>query len=108
LEYGLGSAPDVSSGEQLVARAFNLSASPADDGGTLLTWELQAAHGAEVMLSINGGASTQVPINGHLTVSGTELLLPAYAPGTQLSIELLPVASGTPVAVQGDSLLMTV
>ncbi len=108
LEFGLGGAPDATSGEQLVARAFNLAARPVDAGGTLLTWELQAAHGAEVMLSVNGGASSQVPINGHMTVAGTELLLPAYAPGTALAIQLLPVAAGTPVAVQGDSLVLTV
>jgi len=108
LEWGVGGAPDPVSGEQLVARAFNLSISSAAEGGTRLAWELEAAHGAHVMVSVNGGAATQVPVQGYLTVSGTELLLPAYAPGTHLGIQVLPVPAGVPVAIQGDSLELTV
>ena len=108
LEFGLGGAPDIDSGEQIVARAFNLTAAPAAAGGLLLSWELAAAHGAEVMVAVDGGAATQVPVQGFMTVSGTELLLPAYAPGSHVAIQLLPVAAGTPVAVQGDSLEITV
>lgn len=108
LEYGLEGAPALVSGEQLIARAFNLAATPAAAGGWRLAWELEAAQGANVNVSVNGGAPAQVPISGHLTVAGTELLLPAYAPGSVLSISVLPVAAGTPVAVRGDSLTMTV
>lgn len=105
---GTGSAPAPVSGERLVARAFNLAAHPAPAGGYRLAWELEGATGANVSVSVNGGASAQVPISGHLTVAGTELLLPAYPPGANVSISVLPVAAGTPVAVQGDSLTMTV
>lgn len=108
LEYGLGGAPEPTSGERLVARAFNLDIEPAAAGGHRLSWELENAHGAEVMLSVNGGAPAQVPTQGALSVLGTEVLLPAYAAGTELSIELLPIAAGTPVAVEGDSLVVEV
>lgn len=108
LEFDLGGAPAPSSGEQLVARAFNLAIDPAPAGGHRLTWELQNAHGAEVMLSVDGGPAAQVPTQGVLSVVGTEVLLPAYPAGTELSIELLPIAAGVPVAVQGDSLTVEV
>lgn len=108
LENGLGSVPELASGERLVARVFNLAMHPMDAGGWRLNWELENAHGAEVMLGVNGNPAAQVPIQGHMTVAGTELLLPAYAAGTQLAIQVLPVAAGTPVAVQGDSLTVTV
>lgn len=107
LEYGVGSPAEPASGEQLVARAYNLGAAPAPEGGTLLTWELEAAHGATVMVSVNGGAAAQVPVQGYLTVSGTELLLPAYAPGTQISVQVLPATAGTPVKVIGDAITLT-
>lgn len=107
LENGLGSVPALTSGERLVARVFNLAMHPVDAGGWRLNWELENAHGAEVMLGVNGNPAAQVPIQGHMTVAGTALLLPAYAAGTQLAIQVLPVAAGTPVAVQGDSLTVT-
>lgn len=107
LEWGVGSPAEPASGEQLVARAFNLNAVPAAEGGTLLTWELEAAHGATVMVSVNGGPAAQVPVHGYLTVSGTELLLPAYAPGTEIAVQVLPATAGTPVKVTGDTLTLT-
>lgn len=45
-----------------------------------------------------------MPIAGRLTVIGSELLLPAYAPGTRLRIHALPVAAGAPVAIEDDVL----
>lgn len=108
LEWGLGNVPDVASGERVVARAFNLAALPADAGGIRLVWELEAANGADVRVSANHGPSQQVPIQGHLTVPGRELLLPAYPPGTHLTISILPVAAGTPIGIEGDTLELTV
>ena len=58
-------------------------------------------------LSVNGGAAVQIPVQGYLTVSGEELLVPAYAAGTRLDIQVLPVADGTPVAIEGDSISVT-
>jgi sulfur carrier protein ThiS len=108
LEYGLGGAPAPASGERLVARAFNLTIDPAPAGGHRLSWELENAHGADVTVSVDGGAPTQVPTQGVLSVLGTEVLLPAYPAGTELTIALLPIAAGVPVAVQGDSLTVEV
>jgi hypothetical protein len=108
LEWGLANPGDAPSGERVVARAFNLAALPADAGGIRLVWELEAANGADVRMSVNGGPSQQVPVQGYLTVPGRELLLPAYPPGTRLSISILPVAAGTPVGIEGDSLELTV
>lgn len=108
LEFGLEGAPEPASGERLVARAFNLAIDPAPAGGHRLSWELQNAHGAEVMLSVDGGAPAQVPTQGVLSVLGTEVLLPAYPAGTELAIELLPIAAGVPVAVEGDTLTVEV
>lgn len=108
LEWGVGEPSAPVSGEQLVARAFNLSAAPAPEGGVQLAWELDAAHGADVMVSVDGGPSAQVPIQGYMTVAGTELLLPAYEAGTVLTIQVLPVAAGAPVAIRGDNLVYTV
>ncbi|MFT4190830.1 MAG: phage tail protein [Comamonas sp.] len=108
LEYGLGTVPEVTSGERLVARAFNLAALPADGGALRLVWELEAAHGADVRVSVDGGAAEQVPVAGHVTVLGRELLLPVYPAGTKLTISLLPVAAGTPVGVEGDVLELTI
>lgn len=103
-----GSAVAVASGERLVARAFNLGMEPSAAGGRRLVWDLENAHGAEVMVSVNGGAAAQIPVQGYLTVSGTELLLPEYAPGTHLDIQVLPVTAGAPVAVEGDRIAVTV
>jgi hypothetical protein len=104
LEWGLGVVPEVASGERRVARAFNLSAAPLPDGGTRLAWELEAAHGADVRVSVNSGPSQQVPVAGHITVLGRELLLPPYPAGTRLAVSLLPVTAGAPVGVEGDAL----
>ena len=106
LEWGVGSPADPPSGSLFVARAFNLNAVPAAEGGTLLTWELEWAYGATVMVSVNGGPSAQVPVQGYLTVSGTELLLPAYAPGTQIAVQVLPATAGVAVKVVGDTLTL--
>ena len=108
LEWGLGNTPDVPSGERLIARAFNLSALPLDGGGYRLAWELEAAHGADVRVSVNGAPAQQAPTVGRVTVLGRELLLPAYPSGTRLSISILPVAAGTPVGIEGDLLELTV
>lgn len=108
IDDGVDGAPAPVSGEGVVARAFNLSVRPAPASGWRLAWELDGAQGANVSVSVDGGAPAQVPISGHLTVAGTELLLPAYTPGSTVAISVLPVASGTPIAVQGDSLTMTV
>ena len=108
LEWGLGNVPDVPSGERVVARAFNLSALPTDAGGIRLAWELDAANGAEVTVASSNGPSQQAAIRGTLTVAGRELLLPAYPSGTRLSISILPIAAGTPVGIEGDSLELTV
>lgn len=104
LEWGLGTVPEVASGERLVARAYNLAAEPLPDGGTRLAWGLEAAHGADVRVSVNGGPGQQVPVAGHITVLGRELVLPPYPAGTRLAISLLPVAAGTPVGVEGDQM----
>ncbi len=103
LEWGLGNVPDVASGERIVARLFNLAAAQMADGGQRVTWELEGAAGADVRVAISGGAEQQVPVAGQLTVVGSELLLPAYAPGTRLHIHALPVAAGTPVAIEDDA-----
>lgn len=109
LEYGdLDNVQIPDSGERRIARAFNLVATPAAAGGCLLEWELEAAHGADVFVSVNNGPSSQVPVRGHVTIAGRELLLPAYPAGTQLYIEVRPVAAGTPAAVEGDSISLTV
>ena len=108
MEWGLGNPGDAPSGERIVARAFNLAALPVEAGGIRLAWELEAAHGAEVRVAINGGPSEQVPIAGHLVVYGRELLLPAYEAGTTLDVSILPVAAGTPVAIEGDNVSITV
>ncbi|HDR9585265.1 TPA: hypothetical protein QDC22_007501 [Burkholderia stabilis] len=100
LEWGLGNVPTVTSGERIVARLFNLAAARTADGGQRVTWELEGAVGADVRVAISGGPELQVPVAGQLTVVGSELLLPAYAPGTRLHIHALPVAAGTPVAVE--------
>lgn len=55
-------------------------------------------------MNLTAGIFHQVPIRGYLTASGTELLLPAYACATVLRARVLPVAVGTPVAIQGDSI----
>ncbi|WP_175872044.1 phage tail protein [Burkholderia sp. BCC0397] len=102
LEWGLGNVPGVASGERVVARLFNLAASRMADGGQRVTWELDGAVGADVRVAVAGGPEQQVPIAGRLTVVGSELLLPAYARGTRLHIHALPVAAGTPVAIEGD------
>lgn len=104
MEWSLDNPGEAPSGERLAARAFNLAALPADTGALRLVWELEAATGADVRVSINGGPWSQVPISGYLTTPGTELLLPAYPPGTELRIAILPVAAGTPVGIEGDSL----
>ncbi len=106
LEWGLGDVPAAPSGERLVARAINASATPAAAGGTLLRWELEAAHGADVFVQVNGGPAEQVPIQGHITVAGREILLPAYPPGTHLYVEVRPVAAATPIAVEGSTLTL--
>ncbi|WP_422096763.1 phage tail protein [Variovorax sp.] len=106
LEWGLGDVPSLPSGERLVARAINAAATPAPNGGTLLRWELEAAHGADVFVQVNGGPSEQVPIQGHITVAGRELLLPAYPPGTHVYIEVRPVTGATPVAVESSTLTL--
>ncbi|HDR9757521.1 TPA: hypothetical protein QDC44_001632 [Burkholderia cepacia ATCC 25416] len=103
LEWGLGNVPSVSSGERIVARLFNLAATRTADGGQRVTWELEGAVGADVRVAISGGPEQQVPIAGQLTVVGSDLLLPAYAPGTHLHIRALPVAAGTPAAIEGDA-----
>ncbi|MDR2155894.1 MAG: phage tail protein [Burkholderiaceae bacterium] len=108
LEWGLGNVPDPESGQNLIARAYNLAALPADGDALRLVWELDGAHGADVRVSVSGGPSEQIPIAGHITVLGRELLLPAYPPGTKLLISLLPVAAGTPAGIQGDSLTLEV
>jgi sulfur carrier protein ThiS len=108
MEWGLNNPGPAPSGERVIARAFNLAALPTDAGGIRLAWELEAANGADVRVAANHGPSQQVPIQGHLTVPGRELLLPAYKPGTHLSISILPVAAGTPTAIEGDSLEITV
>ena len=108
LEWGLGNVPDPASGQQLIARAFNLSATPTDGGALRLAWELDGAHGADVRVSVNGGPAQQIPVAGHITVLGRELLLPPYKPGTRLSITLLPIAVGTPAGIEGDSLTLEV
>jgi hypothetical protein len=95
MEWGLGNVSDPASGQQLLARAYNLSATPADGGALRLAWELENAHGADVRVSVNGGPAQQVPVAGHITVLGRELLLPPYKSGTRLAITLLPVAAGT-------------
>lgn len=107
LEWGLSGAPAVESGERRIARAFNPAVTPAAAGGWLLQWELDAAHGADVFVSVNAGPAQQVPIRGHVTVAGREILLPAYPVGTTLNIEIRPVAAGTPVAVEGCKLSFT-
>lgn len=103
LEWGLGSVPNVASRERVVARLFNLAAAQTVDGGQRVTWELDGAVGADVRVSISGGAEQQVPIAGRLTVVGSELFLPAYAAGTRLRIHALPVAAGVPVAIEDDA-----
>ncbi|WP_175841625.1 phage tail protein [Burkholderia arboris] len=103
LEWGLGNVPEVASGERVAARLFNLAASQTDDGGQHVTWELDGAVGADVRVSIWGGPEQQVPIAGQLTVVGTELLLPAYTPGTRLRVHAVPIAAGIPTAVEGDT-----
>ena len=108
LEWGLGNAPDPTSVQHLVARAFNLSATRTDSSALRLAWELEGAHGADVRISVNGGPSQQVPIAGYIAVLGRELLLPTYKPGTKLQITLLPIAAGTPAGIQGDSLTLEV
>jgi hypothetical protein len=108
LEWGLGNVPDPHSDQQLIARAYNLAALPLDGGGLRLAWELDAAYGADVRVSVNGGPGQQVPVDGHITVLGRELLLPPYPSGTKLTISLLPVAVGAPAGVQGDSLTVEV
>jgi len=108
LENSLVDPPALVSGEQRIARAFNLAAEPKGAGVLRLSWELEAAHGAEVMVSVDGGLPAQVPISGFLTVAGVELYLPAYAAGTSLAIQVLPVPAGTPVGIEGDSLEVTV
>jgi len=72
----------------------------------LLRWELEAAHGADVFVQVNGGPAEQVPIQGHITVAGREILLPAYPPGTHLYVEVRPVAAATPIAVEGSTLTL--
>ena len=106
-EYGLSGAPAPVSGEQLVARASNLAVYPSPAGVWLLCWDLEAAQGATVSVIVDAGAPAQVPIGGHLTVAGNELLLPAYPPGSTVAISVLPMTAGTPVAVRGDSLTVT-
>ncbi|POS08020.1 hypothetical protein C3Y08_11025 [Burkholderia gladioli] len=104
LEWGLGNVPAVASGERIVARLFHLAATPLPAGGLRLNWELAGAIGADVLVSVSGGPEQQVPVSGRLTVVGADLVLPAYAPGTRLSIHALPVAAGTPIAIEGDTL----
>lgn len=106
LEWGLGAVPPAPSGERLVARAVNAAIEPAAAGGYRLSWELFAAHGADVFVSVNGAPGQQVPIQGHLTVAGREILLPAYPPGTNLYIEVRPVAAAAPVATEWSTLSM--
>jgi len=108
LEYGLGNVPDVPSGERIVARLFNLAAEQEADGSLRVMWELDGAVGADLSVSVNGGPDQQVPVAGQLTVLGSELVLPAYAAGTQLKIRALPVAAGNPVAVESDQLEVTI
>ncbi|WP_238913818.1 phage tail protein [Achromobacter insolitus] len=108
MEWGTSGAPLPPSGEARVARAYNLAALPQEDGGTRLAWELDAAHGALVTVRVNQGPEQQVPITGQMAVVGYELFLPAYPAGTRLDIHVLPVAAGTPVAIQGDELTITV
>lgn len=108
LENGLDNVPDVPSGERIVARLFNLSAEALADGGHRVTWELQGAIGARLSVFLNSGPEQQVPVAGQLTVEGSELVLPRYADGTRLRIHALPVAAGTPVAIEGDQLELVV
>lgn len=108
MEWGTSAAPMPPSGEMRVARAYNLAAVPQVDGGTRLAWELDAAHGALVTVRVNQGPVQQIPIAGQMAVVGYELFLPAYPTGTQLDIHVLPVAAETPVAIEGDRLLITV
>ncbi|WP_295377153.1 host specificity factor TipJ family phage tail protein [uncultured Pseudacidovorax sp.] len=109
LEWGgLDGAPAPDSGEQLVARAYNPALERAAAGGWRLSWELEGAHGADVIVSVDGAPGAQVPIKGYLTVAGTEIYLPAYATGSHLAITVLPVTAGTPVATISAELEATV
>lgn len=109
LEWGgLDAAPAPASGEMRVARAYNLALQPAAAGGLRLSWELEGAHGADVIVAVDGAPGAQVPIKGFLTVAGTEILLPAYAAGSRLAITVLPVTAGAPVATLGGQLEATV
>ncbi|WP_343590111.1 host specificity factor TipJ family phage tail protein [Paracidovorax wautersii] len=107
LEWSLGSVPEVPSGDRQVARAYNPALEPAD-GGWRLSWELEGATAAQVVVAIDGGAGQQVPIRGHLTVPGREISLPAYPAGTRLTITIMPVALAAPLAVEHAELQVTV
>lgn len=104
LEAGLGSVPVVPSGDHLVARAYNVAMAREDAGGWLLSWELEGATGAHVLVSLNLGPATQVPIKGYLTVAGREIMLPDYPAGARLDIQVIPSAEGVPVAVEAGRL----
>ncbi|MBN9477363.1 MAG: hypothetical protein ABS43_03545 [Bordetella sp. SCN 67-23] len=108
LEHGWEVPPAIPADDGLVARAFNLALDSGPAGGYVLVWELENAYGAEVSVSANHGPFEQVPISGSITVAGRELLLPPYPAGTQLSIHVLPKAAGTPVAIEGGTLEVTV
>lgn len=53
-----------------------------------LVWQLEAAQGAIISLSVNGGTSSVIASGAGL--AGTELILPIYPAGTTLAITLTP------------------
>lgn len=108
MQYAGAPAVDGASGQRLVARATRLGLTPAAGGGHLLSWQLENAHGADVSVSVNGTEQEQVPVRGYLSVSGEELLLPAYPAGTHLDIAVLPISAGAPVAIEGDRIAVTI
>lgn len=107
LEWSLVSVPQVPTGDHLVARAYNVAIARRDAGGWLLSWELEGATGAQVLVSVNGAGATQVPIKGYLTVAGREIMLPDYPAGTRLVFRVLPVAAGEPSGVEAGALEVT-
>lgn len=86
--------------ERLVSKVINagiVSDVVAGVSRLKLVWQLEAALGAIISVSVNGGASSVIASGAG--IAGTELVLPNYAEGTTLAITLTPDPIVTAVAL---------
>lgn len=77
--------------ERLVAKVLNAGIVKDVVNGVTrlkLVWQLEAAQGAIISLSVNGGVSSVIASGAG--IAGTELVLPNYPAGTTLAITLTP------------------